>query len=96
MTKTHFNNTTLPPYHFCTLMWGSNGGSISFGSKCIDARMSDAFCLLLSQLRAVRGLLQKTAPMLLSLNERAAAALRERDEHLAARDEAVEERDQVK
>ncbi|XP_040043655.2 sperm-associated antigen 5 [Gasterosteus aculeatus] len=50
---------------------------------------------LMQDLRAVRGLLQKTAPMLLSLNERAAAALRERDEHLAARDEAVEERDQI-
>ncbi|XP_037329062.2 sperm-associated antigen 5 isoform X2 [Pungitius pungitius] len=50
---------------------------------------------LMQDLRTVRGLLQKTAPMLLSLNERAAAALRERDDHLAARDQAVEEREQT-
>ncbi|XP_044046254.1 sperm-associated antigen 5 [Siniperca chuatsi] len=43
----------------------------------------------------VRGLLQKTAPILLKLNDRAAAALRERDEHISARDQAVEERDQI-
>ncbi|KAM8879304.1 sperm-associated antigen 5 isoform 1-T2 [Spinachia spinachia] len=50
---------------------------------------------LMQDLRRVRGLLQKTAPLLLSLNERAAAALRERDEHLAARDQAVGEREQI-
>ncbi|XP_063324658.1 sperm-associated antigen 5-like isoform X1 [Pelmatolapia mariae] len=43
----------------------------------------------------VRSLLQKTAPMLLKLNEKAAAALRERDEHISARDQAVEEREQI-
>lgn len=44
----------------------------------------------------VRSLLHKTAPMLLKLNEKAAAALRERDEHISARDQAVEEREQVR
>ncbi len=33
--------------------------------------------------------------MLLKLNEKAAAALKERDEHLSAREQAVEEREQV-
>ncbi|XP_042340237.1 sperm-associated antigen 5 [Plectropomus leopardus] len=50
---------------------------------------------LMKELRTVRGLLQKTAPILLKLNEKAAAALRERDEHLSARDQAVEEREQI-
>lgn len=48
------------------------------------------------QLRSARGLLQKTAPMLLKLNEKAVAALRERDEHVFAREQAVEEREQVR
>uniref|UniRef100_A0A8C9X9D0 Si:dkey-25o16.4 n=1 Tax=Sander lucioperca TaxID=283035 RepID=A0A8C9X9D0_SANLU len=43
----------------------------------------------------VRGLMQKTAPMLLKLNKKAAAALRERDEHMSARNQAVEEREQM-
>ncbi|XP_031719187.1 sperm-associated antigen 5 [Anarrhichthys ocellatus] len=50
---------------------------------------------LMKELCRVRALLQKTSPMLLKLNEKAAAALRERDEHLAARDQAVEEREQI-
>lgn len=33
--------------------------------------------------------------MLLKLNEKAAAALRERDEHNSAREQAIEEREQV-
>lgn len=44
----------------------------------------------------MRGLLQKTAPMLLELNEKAATALRERDEHLSAREQAIEAREQVR
>ncbi|XP_030004690.1 sperm-associated antigen 5 [Sphaeramia orbicularis] len=50
---------------------------------------------LMTDLCTVRGLVQKTAPLLLTLNEKAAAALRERDEHIAALDQAVEERQQI-
>ncbi|XP_076585034.1 sperm-associated antigen 5 [Chaetodon auriga] len=50
---------------------------------------------LMTELCTVRGLLQKTAPLLLQLNEKAAVALRERDEHISARDQAVEEREQI-
>ncbi|KAF1395350.1 hypothetical protein PFLUV_G00010610 [Perca fluviatilis] len=50
---------------------------------------------LMKELCTVRGLMQKTAPMLLKLNKKAAAALRERDEHISARDQAVEEREQI-
>ncbi|KAG7221829.1 hypothetical protein INR49_017005, partial [Caranx melampygus] len=50
---------------------------------------------LMRELCTVRGLLQKTAPMLLKLNEKAAAALRERDEHISAKNQAVEEREQI-
>lgn len=48
------------------------------------------------QLRTARNLLQKTAPILLTLNEKAAAALQERDQHICARDRAVQEREQVR
>ncbi|XP_035039410.2 sperm-associated antigen 5 [Hippoglossus stenolepis] len=50
---------------------------------------------LMKELCTVRGFLQKTAPMLLKLNDKAAAALRERDEHFSARDQAVEEKEQI-
>ncbi|XP_023151061.2 sperm-associated antigen 5 [Amphiprion ocellaris] len=50
---------------------------------------------LMKELSTVRSLLQKTAPMLLRLNEKAAAALRERNEHISARDQAIEEREQI-
>ncbi|TMS23519.1 Sperm-associated antigen 5 [Larimichthys crocea] len=50
---------------------------------------------LMKELCRVRGLLQGTAPILLGLNEKAAAALRERDEHISARNQAVEEREQI-
>uniref|UniRef100_A0A8D3CJB6 Si:dkey-25o16.4 n=1 Tax=Scophthalmus maximus TaxID=52904 RepID=A0A8D3CJB6_SCOMX len=43
----------------------------------------------------VRSLLQKTSPMLLKLNDKTATALRERDEHISARDQAVEDREQI-
>lgn len=61
-----------------------------------NALGADCFAWLSSQLCTVRGLLQKTAPMLLKLNEKAATALRERDEHLSAREQAIEEREQVR
>uniref|UniRef100_A0A3Q3MKZ5 Si:dkey-25o16.4 n=1 Tax=Labrus bergylta TaxID=56723 RepID=A0A3Q3MKZ5_9LABR len=48
-----------------------------------------------SILESNQGLLQRAAPLLLKLNEKAAAALRERDEHIAERDQAVEEREQI-
>lgn len=55
------------------------------------------FCVVMfSQLCTVRGLLQKTTPMLLKLNEKAAAALRERDDYIYERDQAFEERQQVR
>eukprot|EP00064_Thunnus_orientalis_P008337 superscaffoldBa00000986_g8360 len=47
------------------------------------------------QLCTVRGLLRKTTPILMKLNEKAVAALRERDEYIAERDQAVEEREQI-
>ncbi|XP_033986368.1 sperm-associated antigen 5 [Trematomus bernacchii] len=50
---------------------------------------------LMQELSTVRGLLQKSVPMLLMLNEKAAAALIERDEHFSAREQAVEEREQI-
>ncbi|KAK5899083.1 hypothetical protein CesoFtcFv8_008598 [Champsocephalus esox] len=50
---------------------------------------------LMQELSTVRGLVQKSAPMLLMLNEKAAAALMERDEHFSAREQAVEEREQI-
>ncbi|XP_018517099.1 sperm-associated antigen 5 [Lates calcarifer] len=50
---------------------------------------------LMEELCTVRGFLQKTLPLLLKLNEKAASALRERDEHISARDQAVEEREQI-
>ncbi|XP_058497551.1 sperm-associated antigen 5 [Solea solea] len=51
---------------------------------------------LIKELGTVRALLQKTAPMLLKLNDKAVAALRERDEHISAKDQAVNEREQFK
>ncbi|KAM4751507.1 sperm-associated antigen 5 [Anableps anableps] len=50
---------------------------------------------LMNELCTVRSLLQKTAPTLLLLNEKAAVALKERDEHRSARERAVEEREQI-
>ncbi|XP_068177210.1 sperm-associated antigen 5 [Antennarius striatus] len=50
---------------------------------------------LMKELCTVRGLLQKATPMLLRLNEKAAAALRERDEHITARVQVMEEKEQV-
>lgn len=50
---------------------------------------------LMDELCTVRSLLQKTAPTLARLNQKAAAALRERDDHCSARERAVEERQQT-
>ncbi|XP_068583710.1 sperm-associated antigen 5 [Cebidichthys violaceus] len=67
---------------------------LNSASEVLSTTM-DEQSTLMKELCRVRALLQKTAPMLLKLNEKAAAALRERDEHLAARDQAVEEREQI-
>ncbi|CAL8330025.1 unnamed protein product [Merluccius merluccius] len=50
---------------------------------------------LAEELARVRALLKKTVPTLLKLNEKAADALSERDQHLLDRDQAVEERQQI-
>lgn len=47
------------------------------------------------QLKTARCLLQRTTPILVKLNEKAANAIGERDQHLSERDQAVEEREQV-
>ncbi|XP_030604047.1 sperm-associated antigen 5 [Archocentrus centrarchus] len=56
---------------------------------------TDEQSTLMKELFTVRSLLQKTAPMLLKLKDKAAAALRERDEHISVRDQAITEREQI-
>ncbi|XP_071360634.1 sperm-associated antigen 5 isoform X2 [Trachinotus anak] len=68
--------------------------TLSSASDLLSQTMEEQSSLM-RELCTVRGLLQKTAPMLLKLNEKAAAALRERDEHVSSRDQAVEEREQI-
>lgn len=53
------------------------------------------FFVVFLQLCTARGLLRNSVPMLLRLNEKAAAALKERDQCVLARDQAVEDREQV-
>lgn len=67
---------------------------LNSASEILSTAMEDQSSLM-EELCTVRGLLQKTSPILLKLNEKAAAALRERDEHIAARDRAIEEREQI-
>ncbi|XP_038569125.1 sperm-associated antigen 5 [Micropterus salmoides] len=67
---------------------------INSASDLLSTTMEEQSSLM-KELCTVRGLLQKTAPILLKLNEKAAAALKERDEHICARDQAVEEREQI-
>lgn len=57
---------------------------------------ADIFVCVFSQLCTVRGLLQKTMPILQKLKEKAADALRERDKYISERDRAVEGREQVR
>ncbi|XP_053275221.1 sperm-associated antigen 5 [Pleuronectes platessa] len=68
--------------------------TLSSASNLLSETMEEQSSLI-QELCTVRGFLQKTAPMLLKLNDKAAAALRERDEHCSARDQAVEEREQI-
>lgn len=65
---------------------------------CVDSTEPIVSSIILTflQLCTVRGLLQQTVPKLLQLNEKAAFALRERDECMSARDQAVEDREQVR
>lgn len=69
----------------------------SAGLICVDSTEQDmsSIIFIFSQLCTARGLLQKTVPMILQLNERADVALKERDECISARDQAVEDREQV-
>ncbi|XP_038134523.1 sperm-associated antigen 5 [Cyprinodon tularosa] len=50
---------------------------------------------LMNELCTVRSLLKKTSPILVLLKDKAAAALRERDQHCSAREQAIEEREQM-
>ncbi|XP_062244886.1 sperm-associated antigen 5 [Platichthys flesus] len=68
--------------------------TLSSASNLLSETMEEQSSLI-QELCTVRGFLQKTAPMLLKLNDKAAAALRERDEHCSAKDQAVEEREQI-
>lgn len=65
---------------------------------CVGSTEQDvsSIVFIFSQLCTVRGLLQRTVPMLLQLNEKTAVALKERDECMSARDQAVEDREQVR
>ncbi|XP_072241058.1 sperm-associated antigen 5 [Leuresthes tenuis] len=68
--------------------------TLSSASELLSQTMDDHYSLM-NELSAVRGLLQRAAPMLLMLNEKAATALSERDEHISERDRAIEEREQI-
>ncbi|XP_078138674.1 sperm-associated antigen 5 [Centroberyx gerrardi] len=68
--------------------------SLNSASDLLTKTTSDQASLA-EELQTVWCLLQKTAPMLLKLNEKAAAALRERDQHISAKNQAVEEREQI-
>ncbi|KAM4585425.1 sperm-associated antigen 5 [Odontesthes bonariensis] len=68
--------------------------TLGSASELLSQTMNDHYSLM-NELCAVRGLLKRAAPMLLTLNEKAATALRERDEHISERDRAIEEREQI-
>ncbi|XP_061778920.1 sperm-associated antigen 5 [Nerophis lumbriciformis] len=50
---------------------------------------------LMKELHDVRNLMHRTAPILMKLNEKAADALRERDDYMSARDRALEDKEQL-
>ncbi|XP_061888924.1 sperm-associated antigen 5 isoform X2 [Entelurus aequoreus] len=50
---------------------------------------------LMKELHDVRNLVHRTAPILMKLNEKAADALRERDDYMSARDRALEDKEQL-
>ncbi|KAM4603346.1 sperm-associated antigen 5-like [Polymixia lowei] len=68
--------------------------SLNTASDLLTKTLSDQASLG-EELQTVWGLLRKTAPLLLKLNEKAATALKDRDQHLLERDQAVEESEQI-
>ncbi|XP_029013968.1 sperm-associated antigen 5 [Betta splendens] len=68
--------------------------TLNVASDLLNQTMKDHSSLM-NELCTVKGLVKKTAPMLVNLKEKAAAALRERDEHASAREQAIEEREQM-
>ncbi|XP_061737007.1 sperm-associated antigen 5 [Nerophis ophidion] len=50
---------------------------------------------LMKELHDVRNLVHRTAPVLMKLNQKAADALRERDDYMLARDRALEDKEQL-
>ncbi|XP_019718179.1 sperm-associated antigen 5 [Hippocampus comes] len=72
----------------------TNSETLSSASNLLCQTMQDHSSLT-NELSLVRSLVLRTAPLLVRLNEKAAAALRERDEHMSARDQAQEEKEQL-
>ncbi|XP_051939563.1 sperm-associated antigen 5 [Hippocampus zosterae] len=72
----------------------TNSETLSSASDVLCQTMQDHSSLT-NELSSVRSLVLRTTPLLLRLNEKAAAALRERDEHMSARDQAQEEKEQL-
>ncbi|XP_029605473.1 uncharacterized protein LOC115191745 [Salmo trutta] len=68
--------------------------SLNSASELLRGTMSDHDSLH-QELKTARCLLQRTTPILVKLNEKAAKAIGERDQHLSERDQAVEEREQI-
>ncbi|XP_037109709.1 sperm-associated antigen 5 isoform X2 [Syngnathus acus] len=71
-----------------------NGETLNSASDLLCQTMEDQTNLT-RELSVVRSLVQRSAPMLVKLNEKAAAALTERDQHMSARERVQEEREQV-
>ncbi|CAB1327301.1 unnamed protein product, partial [Coregonus sp. 'balchen'] len=68
--------------------------SLNSASELLRGTMSE-HASLHQELKTARRLLQRTTPILVKLNEKAANAIGERDQHLSERDQAVEEREQI-
>ncbi|XP_061129941.1 sperm-associated antigen 5 isoform X2 [Syngnathus typhle] len=71
-----------------------NGETLNSASDLLCKTMEDQINLT-REMSVVRSLVQRSAPMLVKLNEKAAAALTERDQHMSARERVQEEREQV-
>ncbi|XP_077427726.1 sperm-associated antigen 5 isoform X2 [Vanacampus margaritifer] len=72
----------------------TNHETLNSASDLLCQTMEDQ-SKMTQELSVVRSLLHRTAPLLVELNEKAAAALRERDEHMSVRERAQEEREQL-
>ncbi|XP_028314060.1 sperm-associated antigen 5 [Gouania willdenowi] len=68
--------------------------TLSSASELLS-QTADEQSSLKQELFAVQSLVQRCVPILLKLNEKAADALRERDEHMSEKDQAIEEREQI-